>query len=448
MTHDLESLTARLLDVARRAGADAADAMALHGASVSIDVRHGRLEQAERADGTEIGLRVLVGRRQATVGASDISDRTVAALAERAVAMAREAPEDASLGLADPGELSAVRNAEALELSDPGPEPKAAELEQSAREAEAAALAVPGVSQTEGASARHSRQVLHIAMTNGFSGGYARTSTAISATAITGEGTAMERDHAWEARVRRSDLPDPAGIGRLAGERTVARRGARKPPTGAFPVLFDERVASGLIAHLLAAVNGGAVVRGSSWLRGRLGSQVLPASLSILEEPHRPRIFGSRPFDDEGLRTAPRAIVRDGILAGWTLDLGTARRLGMQSTAAAMRGPSSPPSPGHSNIRLTPGTATRGDLIRDMGTGLVVTSMLGASVNPTTGDYSRGAAGFWVEDGQIAWPVNECTVAGNLIDMLMRITPANDGREYMGHVVPSLLVEGLTIAGK
>jgi PmbA protein len=448
MTPDLAALTARLLDAATKAGADAADAMAVSGTSVSIDVRAGRLEQAERADGTEIGLRVLVGQRQAMVGASDISDRTIAALAERAVAMAREAPEDASLGLADPAELSSIRDMGHLDLMDDAPEPSAADLEHLARTAEAAALATPGISQSESATARHSRQQGHIAMTNGFAGSGARSSTAISATAITGEGTAMERDYAWEARTHRADLPDATGIGRLAGERTVLRKGARKPPTGSFPVLYDERVASGVIGHLLSAANGAAVVRGSSWLRDRLGQQVLPATLSVLEEPHRPRIFGSRLFDDEGLPTAPRAIVDKGILTGWTLDLGTARRLGMRSTANASRGPSSAPSPSLSNIRLTPGTATRDDLIAGMGTGLLVTSMLGASINPTTGDYSRGAAGFWVEGGQIAYPVNECTIAGNLLDMLMRLTPANDGRAHLGHVVPSLLVEGLTIAGE
>ncbi|MFN0115050.1 MAG: TldD/PmbA family protein [Paracoccaceae bacterium] len=448
MNDDLSRLTDRLLDAARKAGAEAAEAMAVRGTSVSVDVRNGTLEQAERADGTEIGLRVLVGQRQATVGASDMSDRTVAALAERAVAMAREAPEDASLGLADAALLSPCRDGAGLDLWDDAPEPGAAALERMARAAEAAALAVPGISQSESASARHSRTEAHSAMTNGFAGSFARSSTVVSMTAITGEGAGMERDWAYEARTHLADLPDPAEIGRRAAERTVARKSARKPPTGAFPVLYDERVASGLIGHLLAAVNGASVVRGASWLRDRLGGQVLPAALSLLEEPHRRRVFGSRLFDDEGLPTATRAIVRDGVLTGWTLDLGTARRLGMESTANAMRGPATAPSPGHTNIRLTPGAASREELIAGMGTGLLVTSMLGASINPTTGDYSRGAAGFWVEGGAIAYPVNECTIAGNLRDILLRLTPANNGRETDGHVVPSLLAEGLTIAGK
>lgn len=447
MTDRLADLTERLLGAALKAGADAADAMASGGASISIDVRQGSLEQAERAEGTEIGLRVIVGRRQASASASDLSDRTITTLAERAVAMAREAPEDPAVGLAEPADLSDVRDAGGLDIADAAPEPEAGFLEQEARTAEAAALAVSGVSKVDSASASYSRSAIWLAATNGFAGGYTRTSRSTSCVAITGEGLAMERDWAAESRVYQSELPAAGDIGRLAGERAVARAGARKPPTGAFPVLYDERVASGLIGHMLSAINGAMIVRGSSWLRDALGTQVLPDGLSVTEDPHRVRIGASRPFDAEGLRTRRREIVADGVLTGWTLDLGTARRLGMTSTANAVRGVGSAPSPGNTSIALTQGPASREDLIAAMGTGLLVTSMLGASINPTTGDYSRGAAGYWVEGGTIAYPVNECTIAGNLRDMLKRITPANDARTYVAYVVPSLLVEGLTIAG-
>jgi len=224
--------------------------------------------------------------------------------------------------------------------------------------------------------------------------------------------------------------------------------GARKPPTGTWPVLFDERISASLIGHLLAAANGTAVARGASWLRQRLGERVLPQALSLIEDPHRPRLSASRPFDAEGLPTAPRKIVDQGVLTGWTLDLSTARQLGMQPTANATRGPSAPPSPGTWNIALTQGDQSRDDLIAQMGTGLLVTSMIGSTINPNTGDYSRGAAGFWVDKGEIAWPVNECTIAGSLPEMLGRIVPANDARVYLSRVVPSLLIEGLTLAGK
>lgn len=447
MQDRLAPLTEALLSAARKAGADAADAMAIDGTAISIDVRGGALEQAERSEGVEIGLRVLIGTRQACVSASDISARTIADMAERAVAMAREAPEDPTVGLANPDQIARDWRTD-LELADPSADPAAAALEDDARRAEAAALAVRGVSQVQSASASYSRRNIFIAATNGFAGGYGRTSRSVSAVAITGEGLAMERDWAAESRAFQSDLPSAESVGTLAGSRAVERAGARKPPTGAFPVLFDERIASGLIGHLLAAVNGAAIVRGASWLRDALGQQVLPAGLSILEDPHRPRIAGSRPFDAEGLATRPRLIVDQGVLTGWTLDLASARKLGMSSTASAGRGVTSPPSPGTANIALTQGTATRDDLIRDMGRGLLVTSLIGASINPTTGDYSRGASGFWVEGGQITHAVNECTIAGNLRDMLMRITPANDARAHLSHVVPSLLVEGLTLAGE
>jgi PmbA protein len=446
MTRSLPDLTDALLTAARRAGAEAADAIAVNGESVSIDIRAGRLEQAERAEGIEIGLRVLIGGRQACVSASDVSDRTIAAMAERAVAMAREAPDDPYAGLADAGDLARATDATALDLCDPADAPSASTLEALARRAEAAAMAHEGIVQVE-AGAGHSRREVHLAASNGFAGGYARSSMSVSAVAFTGSGTGMERDWAGEGRIHMADMPEPEGIGELAATRALSRAGARKPATGAFPVLFDERVASSLIGHLLGAVNGATVARGSGWLRDRLGQQVLPRGLSVIEDPHRPRTQASRLFDAEGLPTRRRAIVEDGVLTGWVLDLASARKLGMASTGNASRGPSAPPSPGTSNIDLTPGTASRDDLIAQMGTGLLVTSLIGSSINPTTGDYSRGASGFWVQDGRITHAVNECTIAGNLRDMLLRITPANDARAHLSTRVPSLLVQGLTLAG-
>lgn len=443
----LPRLAEALVAAARKAGADQADALAIDGRSVSLDVRGGALEQAERAEGIEIGLRVLLGGRQAAVSSSDHGAEAIAQMAERAVAMAREAPVDDTLGLADPGQLSDRRDAQGLDIAEPGPEPDPAALEAMALEAEAAALSVAGITQVEAAQAAYSRRRMWLAASNGFSGGYARTGHSLSVIAITGEGLGMERDYAGESRVFAADLPDPRQIGLLAAERTLERAGARRPPTGAFPILFDRRVSASLIGHLLAAVNGSAVARGASWLRRELGQPVLPAGLSLTEDPLRPRYPSSRPFDAEGLPTRRRAIVADGVLQGWTLDLATARKLGMESTGSAARGLAAAPSPSHGNTILTPGTASRDDLIARMGRGLVVTSMLGASINGTTGDYSRGAAGFWVENGRIAWPVNECTIAGNLRDMLMTIIPADDALPWRGTEVPSLLVDGMTVAG-
>ncbi len=447
MTQSLSDLSDQILQAAKRAGADAADAIAVDGTSVSITVREGALEQAERSEGIDIGLRVFIGQRQACVSSSDTKPDTLRQMAERAVAMAKEAPEDPYAGLADPSQLTTNTATETLELYDPSDEPDPAALQDDATRAEAAALRNPGVSQVQSASAGYGRRRIHLAATNGFSAGYARSDRGLSCVAISGTGTGMERDYDYDSRVFQADLRDAEEIGRIAAERAVERAGARKPRTGAFPVLFDERVASSLIGSLLQATNGMMIARGSSWLRDAVGTQVLPKGLSVIEDPHRARVSGSRLFDAEGLPTAQRAIVDDGVLTGWTLDLATGRKLGMDSTANAARNTSSPPSPSLTNVALTQGDKSRDDLIKEMGTGLLVTSMIGSTINPNTGDYSRGAAGFWVENGEITYAVNECTVAGNLRDMLMTIVPANDARTHLSRVVPSLLVEGLTLAG-
>ncbi|MFO1144475.1 MAG: metallopeptidase TldD-related protein [Amaricoccus sp.] len=447
MTADLEALTARLLAAAGAAGAEAADAVAVAGESLSIEVRNGALEHAGGAEAVDVGLRVLIGRRQACVSSSDTRDATLAAMAERAVAMAREAPEDPWCGLAEPEQLVHGWDVAALELVDPAPRPTPAALEEAALAAEASARAVPGVSKIDSAGAGYGASRMHIAASNGFSGGYGSTGYSLQASAICGEGTSMEQDHCYESRAHASDMPTPEEVGRLAGERAVERAGASKPPTGAFPVIYDERVAAGLIGHLVQAINGAAVARGSSWLKDALGQRVLPEGIDLIEDPFRPRIGGSRPFDAEGLPVARRALVEDGVLQGWILDLATGRQLGFPSTGNAGRGTSAPPMPTVGNLALTQGAEGREALMAQMGTGLLVTSLIGASINPTTGDYSRGASGFWVENGAIVRPVNECTIAGNLRQMLATIRPANDARRHRSRVVPSLLVEGLVIAG-
>ncbi|MCB6179404.1 TldD/PmbA family protein [Rhodobacter sp. Har01] len=445
-TPALPDLAAALLDAARKAGAESADALAVTDAALNIDYRQGRLEQAERSEGTEVGLRVLIGGRQACVSASDIAPATLAALAERAVAMAREAPQDPSAGLADPDQTARGWDLAALDLCDPAPDPLPAALEQAARALDGAAMAAGGVAQAE-ATAAFSRREVFLAQSNGFAGGHARTSHSRSVTAFCGSGTGMERDWAGETRTHGADLPDLEAMGRLAAERAHARLGAVKPPTGRFPVVYDERVASSLIGHLLSAINGSAIARGASWARGLMGQQVLPAGLWLTEDPLRPRSGASRPFDAEGLPTRAKALVQDGVLQTWVLDLATARRLGLQSTANASRGPTAPPSPSTTNVDLTQGAQSRDDLLAAMGTGLLICGMIGQTINPTTGDYSRGASGFWVENGRISHPVNECTVAGNLRDMLLRIVPANDARSHLTLRVPSILIDGMTLAG-
>ena len=448
MAENLEELSQKALAFAKSAGASAADVIAVQGTSLHVDVRNGALEQAERSEGIELGLRVFCGQRQAIVSVSVTTEDTLRTMAGRAIAMAKEAPEDPYIGLADPSQLVQNPDITALELHDATPEPAPSDLQADAQTAEAAALENGGVSQVQSASASYSARTVHLAASNGFSGGYARTGRSVSCVAIAGEGLGMERDYDGDSRIFQSDLRAPREIGITAAERAIARLNPRKPPTGSFPVLFAERISSSLIGHLLGAANGAAIARGSSWLRDKLGDQILPVGMDVLEDPHRPRATASRPFDAEGLQTRQRKIIENGVLTGWSLDLANARKLNMDPTANAARGVSSAPSPSTWNIEVTQGDQTRDQLLRDMGTGLLVTSMIGATINPNTGDYSRGAAGLWVENGEITYAVNECTIAGNLLDMLASLVPANDARTYLSRVVPSLLVEGMTLAGE
>ena len=440
-----EDLAQALLAAARRAGAEAADVLVVSATSNTVGVSGGKLEEAERAEGQDLGLRVLIGQRQACVSSSDARAETLAEMAGRAVAMAREAPEDPWCGLADPSELAAFPDIAGLELADPADPPEPAVLEQSALAAEAAALGIGGITQVEQASASWSRDRVTLAATNGFAGSYQRTSAGVWVSAIAGDGLGRERDYAGESRTFRADLPPPAEIGERAGRRAVERLGPRKPPSGRFPVLFDERVAASLIGHLLGAINGSAVARGASWLREAMETRILPAGFDLVEDPLIRRGPASRPFDGEGFAGRRKLLVADGVLRSWVLDLATARQLGLPSTGNARRGVAAPPSPGTGNIRVTEGAASRGDLIAAMGTGLLVTSLIGASVNATTGAYSRGATGFWVEGGEIAYPVNEVTVAGSLAEMVRSLVPADDADPHKVRAIPSLLVEGLTV---
>ncbi|MAI58507.1 MAG: modulator protein [Rhodobacteraceae bacterium] len=447
-TLSLEKLASELLSVAKENGAEFADVLVASGFSSSVSVRDGTLELSERSEGLDLGLRVFLGKRQAIVSGSDIRADTISKMVERAVAMAKEAPEDPYCGVASPEEFATAWEITDYDLCDPSDEPSAETLKTDALAVENAAMEYGGIKQVSDASASYSKSDIFLATSTGFSGGYAKTSRGLSCVAIAGTELGMERDYDYDSRVYGVDLRSADDIGSVAAERALARLEPRKPETGSFPVIFDQRVAASLIGHLLAASNGASVARGSSWLRDKLKEQVLPTDMSLLEEPMRPRIGASRPFDAEGLPKRNRVIVKDGILQGWTLDLSSARKLGVKSTGNAVRSPSSLPSPQVGNVTLSGGSKSRDELVVEMGSGLLVTSMIGSTVNPNTGDYSRGAAGHWVENGQISYPVSECTIAGNLNDMLLSLVAANDARAYVSWRVPSLLVEGMKIAGK
>ncbi len=445
MTADLPNLLDDLLRAARRAGADAADAVAADGRSVSVAVRKGDLEKLERAEGAEIGLRVFCGRRAAMVSTSDLAAASLSALAERAVAMARVMPEDPFAGLAEPAQLAAgdLPECDLCDAADPAED----SLVDAARAAEAAALAVAGVANSEGAEASFGRSAVALAATNGFARTYATSHAALSATALAGGRDGMERDYDSAMAVYRADLPAPETVGRAAGERAVARLGAVKAKSATLPVVFDPRVARSLLFHLLGAINGASVARGTSFLADALDAPVFAPGVCVTEDPHRARGLRSRPCDAEGLPTRRRALVDDGRLTGWLLDLRSARQLGLPPSGHASRGIGSAPSPSAANVALSPGTVSPAALIADIRQGLYVTELIGSGVNGVTGDYSRGAAGFWIENGERTFPVSEVTIASNLKEMFARLIPADDWVYRYGIDAPTVRIDGMTLAG-
>jgi PmbA protein len=441
---DLAANAERLVAAARRAGADQADALAVRAVSLSVDVRDGAVEESQRAEGDDLGLRVLVGKRQAVVSTNDLKADGFAALAERAVAMARAAPEDRFAGLADASLLA--KEFPALDLVDPDM-PAVGALEVLAREAEEAGLAVAGVTKSGGASASAGISGLVLVTSHGFSGTTIASRHGVAMTAIAGEGTGMERDYDFSSTLHASDLEPAQVIGRRAGERAIKRLNPRKVATRRLPVVFDSRVSGSLVGHLTNAANGSAIARKTSFLRDKLGAQIFPAGITIIDDPLRPRGLRSRPFDAEGVAGQRLALVQNGVLASWILDSATARELNMKTTGHAQRGVSSTPSPGPSNLHLAAGAKTPDELIADIEEGLYVTDMIGMGVNLVSGDYSRGASGFWIDKGQCTYPVSEVTIAGHLLEMFASLEPANDLKFRYGTNAPSLRVEGLTVAG-
>ncbi len=440
----LSDLAERLVSAAKRAGADAADAIAVRGVSLSVDVRDGAVEESQRAEHDDVGLRVLVGRKQAVVSTSDIKGDGLAPLAERAVAMARAAPEDRFAGLAEPSLLA--RSLPSLDLLDP--DMASVELlERRARDAEAAGLAVPGVTKSGGASASSGIGGMVLVTSHGFAGATLSSSHSISMSAIAGGGTGMETDYDYTSVLHADDLDSAEAVGRSAGERAVKRLNPRKVATRRVPVVFDWRVAGSLVGHLASGANGAAVARKTSFLRDKRGERIFAPGIAVIDDPLRRRGLRSRPFDAEGVATSVYKIVDDGILQNWLLDCATARELNLQTNGHAQRGVSSTPSPAASNLHLAAGTRSPGELIGDIKDGFFVTSLIGMGVNMITGDYSRGASGFWIENGELTFPVSEVTIAGHMLDMFKGLEPADDLHFRFGTNAPTLRVEGLTVAG-
>ena len=434
-----------LVASAKKAGADAADAVMFKSAHLGLRQRLGKPEMLERSESQDLGLRVLVGKRQASVSSTDPSPKALAELVARAVAMARLAPEDPYCGLADPDAIA--RSIPDLDLNDPS-EPSPEALEARAMETEDAARAVPGITNSEGAEATWSRSEIVIAASNGFAGSYARSGHGVSVSVVAGTGSAMETDYDYSSSVYGSDLEPAALVGRRAGERTVRRLNPKKAETARVPVVFDPRVSSSLVSHVASAITGTSVARKVSFLKDQMGKQILASGLNVIDNPLKPRGLRSRPFDGEGIGARSMALVEDGVLKTWLLDLASARQLGLVTTGHASRGTSGPPGPSATNLYLEAGKISPDELMADIKSGFYVTSLMGSGVNMVTGDYSRGASGFWIENGKIAYPVSEVTIAGNLKDMFLKMTPANDLQFRMAVNAPTIRVEGMTIAGR
>ena len=432
-----------LCDAATKAGADAADALYYCNAATSVTMRLGALEDVERSEGQDISLRVFVGQRSASVSTADMDAGELARLVERCVAMAREAPEDPYAGLA-PADLLFRGAVPDLDLDD-GSEADPAALREAALAVEDAARAVAGVTNSEGVSASHSRTRFALATSHGFAGGYGSSGHSLSASVIAGEGAAMQRDYAWHSAHHLTDLESAADIGARAGARAVARLEPGKAPNGKLPVFFDPRVSGGIVGHLLAAIAGPAIARGTSFLIGKEKDMLFDSSVIIRDEPRRPRGLRSRPFDGEGLPTAARDIVADGRITGWLLDSASARQLGLTPTGHASRGGGAS-GVAASNLHLAAGAQSPAELMAGVAEGIYVTELIGHGVNPVTGDYSRGASGFMIRGGAIAEPIAEFTVAGNLVDMFAALIPADDLIFRHATNAPTLRIDGMTVA--
>ncbi len=435
-----------LIKAAKDAGAESADAVATHGRSLGIAVRDNALEDIESTEGRDIGLRVIIGRRQACVSSSDLSSSSIKALAERAVAMAKLAPEDPYCGLPDASLLSAPGGADALDVWD-DTEMNPVLLKSRAHELEAAALSIDGVAQAEGANASWSTSAFSYATSHGFRDGWRASRHGLSVSAIAERDGAMERDYDYENTRYFKSLPDPEKIGRHAGTRAVARLGGRQIPSAALPIIFDERVAGSLLSTLLGAISGPAITRGVSFLKDELGKAIFAPHVQILEDPLLPRGDGSRPWDGEALNVQKGHIVEDGVLRTWLLNMSSARQLGLPPTGHGTRGIGSPPGVSATNTWIAAGEKSPDQLMAEIGEGFLISEMFGPSLNSNTGDYSVGVSGFKIENGARAFPVSEVTIAGNLKNMYKNMVPANDLKIDSPTNAPSLLCEGLTLAG-
>lgn len=441
---DSLNLLADLIAETRKAGADSADAVLFSGTSESFSCRLGALEDVGRSENRDLGLRAFVGKRQAIVSTTDLRPGILKELSQRVIDMARATPEDPFASLAAPELLARTwPDLDLLDRTEPSPEA----LKARALEVEDAARAVPGISNSEGGSAGWSRSSIALVTSHGFAGAYGTSSHSVSVSVLAGSDTDMERDYDYSSARHFADLESPALVGRRAGERTVRRLNARKVQTCQAPVVLDPRVSASLLGHLSGAINGHSIARGTSFLKSKLGQAIFAPGIKIVDDPHRRRGLRSKPFDAEGVANRALDIISDGVLTGWILDTSSALQLGLASNGRAARGTSGPPGASATNLYMAPGMLSPDELMSDIGSGFYVTELIGMGVNGLTGDYSRGATGFWIENGKIAYPVNEVTIAGNLLSMFANLVPANNLEFRYGVDAPTVRIENMTVAG-
>ena len=445
-TQTLAALAEQMVSRAQALGATGADALAMEADAFQVQVRLGEVENTTGARDKGIGLRVFHGHRQASASTSDFSPEGVERLVQDTVALARLTEEDPFSGLADPQPLTEFPE---LDLDDGGTDLSMDQRIDLALRAERAAMdADPRINNSEGASFDSSRGLVAYANSNGFSGSFHTSSYGLSAVPVATDGEGMQRDYWFSSRRHLADLENPEAVGAEAARRVLRRLGARKVSTCEVPIVFDRQMASGLLGHLVSATSGNAIYKGASFLADRIGGRVLPEGMDVIDDPLRPRGLGSRPFDGEGVACSRLELVSGGILKSYLLDSYAARKLSMTTTGSASRGLGGSPAPSSSNCYLAPGSHDPEAIIASVERGLYVTELIGFGVNGVTGDYSRGAAGMWIENGELAFPVEEVTISGNLLDMYAAIEMVGNDLDFTRRVTaPTLKVGRMTLAG-
>ena len=442
MDEDYRSLAEEIIKLSLSKGADSSDIVIAKNLSKNIGCRLGKIEEIEQSETKVLGLRTFIGNRNAIISTNDFSKNSINESIDRVISMTKLAPEDPLSKLANET-AKIIPDLELFDTCDLNPD----QLKDLALETENSALEVKGVTNSNGASSSQSKTSFHLSTSNGFSGGYKKSNFSISCSAIAGNELSMQTDYDYDSKVFFKDLKGTSLVGEQAAENTVSKCNPKKIKTCKSDVVFDPRVSKTLLSHISSLVNGSSIARGSSFLSEKMNAKIFGREINIIDNPSILKGLGSKPFDDEGCEMKSFNIIENGILRSWILDTTTSQQLGIKSNSRASRGMSSSPSPSPTNMFIENGTISKDEIINNIKDGFYVTDLIGQGVNLITGDYSRGAGGFKIENGKISFPINEVTIAGNLKDMFHRMIAANDLEFKYSLNSPTILIEGMTIAG-